>query len=85
MTLIESGLISPVRPNDETQVELSNADIDLTDGTYAIQLTRCGVGEGTDGVPIMKRIDEGARSKFYVTYSNDAEAADMFFTVVRKT
>lgn len=85
MQLIDSGLISPVRVDDETQVVLSDTSIDLSDGTYTIVLSRNGVGQGTDATPVMARIEVSPFSyQFYVRWSNATEDADMGYVVVRK-
>lgn len=82
-TLIQSGLISPVRIEDETQVGLTDTDVDLTDGTYQVILSRASVGKNTNGCPKLIRIDDSSPSTFYVGWTAAGEDADMSYLVVR--
>lgn len=83
MALIESGLISPVRIEDETQVSLQDTDIDLSDGTYTVLLSRASMGKGTNAAPVLVRVDESVPHSFYVRWSAAGEDADMSYLVVR--
>jgi hypothetical protein len=84
-TLIQSGLISPVRIEDETQVELQDTGVDLTDGTYQVMLSRATPGKNTNGCPKLVRIDSSDLWKFYVGWTAAGEDADMSYLVVRTT
>lgn len=83
--LIESGLVSPVRIEDETQVVLQDTRVDLSDGTYHVLLSRASKGKGTNAAGVLLRIDESDSWKFYVGWSAAGEDADMAYLVVRTT